>query len=46
MNADKDPSAIRLKTEPKKRTPYRKNTFIFGRVRTRYAQTTYTLIRI
>jgi len=37
MNADKDPSAIRLKTEPKKKTPYRKNTFIFGYVRTRYA---------
>jgi len=37
MNADKDPSAIRLKTEPKKKAPYRKNIFIFGRVRTRYA---------
>ena len=37
MNADKDPSAIRLKTEPKKRAPYRKSLSFIGRVRTRYA---------
>jgi len=37
ISADKDPSAIRLKTEPKKKAPYRKNLSVFGCARTRYA---------